>query len=248
MMISEFALFVFTTLGGLGAGLYIAATITSVEGKKKNLAVSIIPLVCLAIGGVALILHLGHPERMLNVLRNPAAGITQEGIVTGLFGFMLLIDLICTWRKGETPRAVRIVGSVFGVVLCFIMGNAYFAYESVPVWHTVGTFLLFLLAALAAGASLLPFVDKEAEKNKVFTVYSIIMDALSVLTFIVECVLFDANGLGFSPFVVSTVLALVAVMCLFFKRGQDIAWRRWATCIAIVVAMVIARYTFYAVI
>ena len=70
-MITEFALFVFTTLGGLAAGLYILAALFPVEGKRNNLIITIVPLVMLAIGGVALLGHLGHPERMFNAFANP---------------------------------------------------------------------------------------------------------------------------------------------------------------------------------
>ena len=48
-MISEFPLFVFTTLGGLGAGLYAAGVVFPVEGKRNNLLMSVVPLVLLGI-------------------------------------------------------------------------------------------------------------------------------------------------------------------------------------------------------
>ena len=112
-MITEFALFIFTMIGGLACGLYIIAALFPVEGKRNNLLVSIVPLVLLAIGGIALLMHLGHPERMFNAFANPEAGITQEGICTTLFGIVLVIDLALTWFKEGAPRALRIVGAIF---------------------------------------------------------------------------------------------------------------------------------------
>ena len=107
-MISEFSLFVFTTLGGLGAGLYAAAALSPVQGKRANLLVPIITLVCLGIGGVALLLHLGHPERLFNAFANPGSGITQETIVSMVFGALVVVDLALTFFKGASPRALRV--------------------------------------------------------------------------------------------------------------------------------------------
>ena len=43
-MISEFSLFVFTTLGGLGAGLYAASAEFPVKSKRSNVAVPLVAL------------------------------------------------------------------------------------------------------------------------------------------------------------------------------------------------------------
>lgn len=44
-MISEFALLIFATLGGVAVGLYVAATLIPVKEKKKmNLLITAIPL------------------------------------------------------------------------------------------------------------------------------------------------------------------------------------------------------------
>ena len=73
-MISELPLFLFTLLGGTAAGIYAFSAIfpKALQGKK-NLIGPTIALVLLAVGGVALLFHLGRPERMLKALQEKAA-------------------------------------------------------------------------------------------------------------------------------------------------------------------------------
>lgn len=245
-MISEFALFVFTTLGGLAVGLYVAATLIPVKGKE-NLLITAIPLVLLAISGVALLLHLGHPERMFNAFRNLGAGIAQEGVCVALFGLVLLADFILTWKKDGAPRWLRILGSVFGLLLCLAMGHLYYAYESMPVWHQPETIWLFVFGGLAAGATLLPLVDAPVLWNRRFTVYYAIMAVVTILTLIAEGMLFANSGISAAPYAVTTCLAVLSVAALFVRPDKDVPWRRWVVFALMVVAIVAARYAFYAI-
>ena len=81
-MISEFSLFLFTTLGGLAAGAYVAAAIfPDVDRKPKR--PWLFPLVCLALLGVGLLGvlgHLGRPERFLLAMSNPSSMIAEEAL------------------------------------------------------------------------------------------------------------------------------------------------------------------------
>ena len=86
-MISEFPLFLFTTLAGLAAGAYAVSAVFPV-GKDPKKA-WLFPLVCgilLAVGLVGLPLHLGRPERMLIALTQPGAMIAQEAYWSMAFG------------------------------------------------------------------------------------------------------------------------------------------------------------------
>ena len=79
-MISEFPLFLFTTLAGLAAGAYAVSAVFPV-GKDPKKA-WLFPLVCgilLAVGLVGLPLHLGRPE-------------------------MCIRDRACTMRSRRTAR------------------------------------------------------------------------------------------------------------------------------------------------
>ncbi len=244
-MITEFALFVFTTLGGLAAGFYIAAAFFPLEGKGKNLLLSALPLVLLGIGGVALLMHLGRPERMLNAFANLQAGITQEGITTGLFGIALVADLLMTWRKGQAPRALRYVGALFAFLLIVVMGFTYFNYESMPMWHAIPTVPLFAVGDLALGMLFVGALDG-AKREKTFWVVAAALTALAAVAFAGAGAVFSANGLSIVPFIVAAVAAVAVAACSLMKGVQASASLRWALFAALLVAVVIARYAFYA--
>ena len=103
-MISEFPLFIFTTLGGIAAGAYVARAIEPLKvGRTASWAFPLFALALLAVSGFALLGHLGQPLRVLNAFSNPAAGITQEGIVTVLFGVAVVADFALCLKRGDSP-------------------------------------------------------------------------------------------------------------------------------------------------
>ena len=244
-MITEFALFIFTTIGGLAAGFYIVAAFFPLEGKRNNLLLSIIPLVCLAIGGVALLSHLGHPERMFNAFANPSAGITQEGICTSLFGIVLVIDFLLVWRKGEAPRALRFVGALFAFLLIMAMGMLYYNYESMPMWHALPTVPLFVAGDLALGALLVGALDGEAPRKALWYTAAVFA-AITAMAMAGDAAVFPASGLDATPFLVAAVMAAGVAIYLFARWRTATPQIRWAVFAVLLVAIAIARYAFYA--
>lgn len=245
-MIAEFALFVFTTLGGLAAGLYILAALFPVEGKRNNLLVSIVPLVLLAIGGIALLGHLGHPERMFNAFANPEAGITQEGVTTTLFGIVLVIDLVLTWFKDGAPRGLRIVGAVFAALLMLAMGSLYYNYQSMPMWHALPTVPLFVVGDLAIGGLFIAAIDEAAASKKTLVTVNAVLAALLAVTLVGNAAVFQGCGLSPLPFAIAAVIAAAVAAGLFAKGENAASSVRWGLFAALFVAIVIARYAFYA--
>ena len=246
-MITEFSLFVFTALGGVGAGLYVAAAAFPPEGRNKNLLVDIVPLVCLAIGGIALLLHLGHPERMLNAFANPQAGITQEAFASMAFGAVLVIDLALTFFKGATPRWLRVLGAVFAVVLCAVMGMTYFNYVSQAAWHAASTVPFFLIVDLAVGFPLLGALDNNAAAKKPFMWACMALLVVAALVYAAEAPLFSSFP-GIMPFVLAAVLAIAAAAGSFVAMRRESASLLWVVFALAFVAMVVARYAFYSII
>lgn len=245
-MITEFALFIFTTIGGLACGLYIIAALFPVEGKRNNLLVSIVPLVLLAIGGVALLMHLGHPERMFNAFANPEAGITQEGICTTLFGIVLVIDLALTWFKDGAPRALRIVGAIFAALLICAMGFLYYNYQSMPMWHALPTVPLFVVGDLALGALFIAALDQTAGQNKTLVTTAAVLGALLAITIIGNAVVFQGCGLSPVPFAIAALVAAAVAVYLMTSWEKAGSGMRWALFVALLIAVAVARYAFYA--
>jgi anaerobic dimethyl sulfoxide reductase subunit C (anchor subunit) len=245
-MIAEFALFVFTTLGGLAAGLYIMAVLFPLEGKRNNLLLSVVPLVLLGIGGVALLMHLGHPERMFNAFANPEAGITQEGITTTLFGIVLVVDLALTWFKDGAPRALRIVGAVFAALLICAMGLLYYNYQSMPMWHALPTVPLFVVGDLARGGLLVAALDEAAAQKKALATANAVLAVLLAATLVGNAVVFQGCELSPIPFAIAAVVAAAVAVYLFTNGQKAAANLRWVLFAALFVGIIIARYAFYA--
>ena len=155
-MISEFPLFLFTTLGGLAAGAYVAAAIfPDVDRKPKR--PWLFPLACLALLGVGLLGvlgHLGRPERFLLAMSNPSSMIAEEAYWSIAFGVLMLVDFVLLLRRGASPRAVRVVAAVAAGALMCIMGWAYFTSYGNPAWAAWQTLPLFVLGDLAMGSAL----------------------------------------------------------------------------------------------
>ena len=245
-MITEFALFVFTALGGLAAGLYIIAALFPVEGKRNSLAITIVPLVCLAIGGIALLGHLGHPERMFNAFANPQAGITQEGFTTMLFGVVLVIDLALTWFKDGAPRALRYVGAIFAALLMLAMSFTYYNYVSMPMWHAIPTFPLFIVGDLAIGGLFIAALDENTAGNKTLTTVNGVLAGLLAVSLVGSAVVFQGCGLSPIPFAVGAIVAAAVAVYVFTSWSKATGTLRWGLFVVLFVGLIIARYAFYA--
>lgn len=245
-MITEFALYVFTTLGGVAAGLYVAAAVFPMRGKKANLAVTVIPLALLAVGGCALLLHLGHPERMFNAFRNPQAGITMEGFAAMAFGGVLAIDFLLSWFKGSAPRALRIVGAICALALCFVMGLTYYNYQSMPEWHQPVTLCFFLLVDMAAGFALAAALNREPERPRAMMTTVAALAVVALVVIAGEGATFAGYGFGILPFACGAVLSGIAATLagLVQKKGDPRLYGAAFACLF--VGMAIARYAFYA--
>lgn len=228
--------------------MYAASAVFPVKSRRDNLVTSIVPLALLAIGGVALLMHLGHPERMLNAFANPSAGIALEGYATFAFGIILVIDLVLSIAKGAAPRALRIVGAIIAVVLCVVMGIAYFKYESVLAWHALTTIPLFVFGSLAAGTLLFGALSTDARTSKGYIPAGATLAAVAAVAFAFEGA--ELAGLGFSllPFACAVVLAAIAAACVVYAGRKDAAWMHWMAFALMLIAVVVARYAFYSVI
>lgn len=248
-MISEFPLFVFTTFAGLAAGTYVMAAAFPKEGdQKRPWLFPLAMLVLLGIGLLGTLAHLHHPERFLNALWNPMAGITQEAYLSMLFGLVLVIDLVWTAVKGAAPRALRIVGAVFGFLLTCVMGYAYSTTLGVAAWSAPATIPLFVIGDLAMGAALWAVLKQNAYGQKAYLYATVVVEALLACTLAVVAVHFAGLGLGMVAFIVAIALAPVAHIALaFMGQSGDKAWAAAVACACVIVGVAVARYAFYAV-
>lgn len=249
-MIAEFPLFVFTLLGGAAAGAYAFSAVFPCkrDESRKSVAFPATCLVLLTVSGLCLLTHLGHPERMFNAFSNFSAGIAQEGVAMIALGIVSLVDVIFAAVKGESPRWLRVVGGVFGVLLLVAMGNAYCQLFNVEVAATLAVAPFFLMGGIFLGAALYGlFMDAPYAKGA-FLWASVAVAAVLAVTLAAMGAHFAAIGLSPVPFVVGIIVAPVAsavVMAANVKTGK--AWTPVAVCALAFVGMAVARYAFYVV-
>ena len=249
-MISEFPLFVFTTLAGLAAGAYIANAIfvgTDKDAKRPWL----FPLVCIVLLGAGLLGclgHLGRPLMFLNALSNPSSMISQEAYWSIAFGVVLLIDVILCFAKSSSPRVLRIVGAVAAAGLIVVMGNAYFTGYGVVAWTSWATWPLYLVGDLAMGTALLGVFHRELVAKPAFGWTAVVLDVLFVVTTVVAAATFSGLGSGFALFVVAAVVSVVGAVAAFLglKGKLPVGAAAGVACVAMIAAVACARYCFYA--
>ena len=246
-MISEFPLFVYTLLAGIAAGGYVARAIVPLKADRKMpWLFALVCLIMLAVGGVALLGHLGQPLRVFNAFSNPGAGITQEGITTVLFGIAVLADFIACIAKKDLPRWLVIVAAALGVCMTLTMGLAYNALIGTPAWANPATVPFFVVADLAMGADFYLAFNPAALEEKTLSVYTIAACALAAVCVIAVGAHFAGLGYSVAPFAVGTVLLAVACALAAVARKGGKAWAAWAILACTVVGVAVARYAFYA--
>lgn len=250
-MISEFPLFLYTTLAGIVAGAYVVNAFSPLAAdRKRPWLFSLICLAMLAIGGVGLFFHLGHPERILNAFRNPGAGITQEGFTTILFGICVFADFVLALAKRPVPRWFQVLAAVLGVAMTVTMGLAYYAFIGTPAWNGPATVPFFIVGDLAMGAGFFLLFKSEAVGERGFLAYDVAVEALTAVVLVAVAAQFAGAGYSPVPFVVALVVApvlVIAVNALARKGAAAGKAPGYAAlvCVLAVAGIVIARYAFY---
>ena len=246
-MISEFPLFLFTLLGGAAAGAYVFAGLFPRNEARKPWLFPLIALVLLGASGIALLTHLGRPERVFGAFANPGAGITLEGYTMIFFGLMALVDLVVCARAGKPNRAVAIVAAIAGLLLLCAMGYAYGQFIGTPLWNTPATYPFFIVGGLALGSALVaPFV-KDGYANTAMFACALIAMLLAAVSCIAVGAHFAANGASFAPFAAGAVACALAAGAAAYARFKKASWATWTALALIVVGMAIARYAFYCI-
>ena len=247
-MISEFPLFVFTLLGGMGAGAYVAAAFLPAREGRARVVLPVLILALLAVSGVALLTHLGRPELVLNAFRNPTSGITLEGFATVLFGIFVVVDLVLAATGKPAYKVVSVAAAVTGALLLAAMGYAYASFEGVAVWGAWQTYLLFAFGGIACGSALLALLSKDGFAGGAVAVFVAAAAVLAAVAAALVGMVFAANGYSVVPFAVGAVVLAGAAAVAMVGRGcgKGVAFPAIAFALMFV-GVAVARYFFYAV-
>lgn len=247
-MISEFPLFVFTTLGGLSAGLVMAmALFPPAEKQQRSWLAPLVALVLLGVGMLGVLMHLKRPELFLLALRNPAAGIAQEAYCGIVLGLLLLVLLIVCWRKGTAPKALTWVCAVVSLVLAFIMGFAYLVNVGTPAWANWTTVPLFVVGDIAMGLALWAILSKGVLEKRSFVLATIVVLALLIISLLLAGLHFGSVGndamLMYAGLIVAGVGGIAVTAA---AQKAPATWQATALFLCVFVGVCLSRWCFYA--
>lgn len=247
-MISEFPLFLFTTLAGASAGACAVRTAFPLtKDRKRPWLFTLVCIVLLGFGLLGVLFHLARPTMFLNALVNPGAGIAQEAYCSILFGLLLLVDIICDLkRKGGSPRALQVACGIVGLVLTFIMGMSYVGNFGVPAWTTWLTVAQFVVGDLALGAALYLAFEKGALSNMPFRITFTVVAAVFAVVLIFEGMHFNSLGIDSILFWVSEAFVLAAIICAAIAQRKDAPVTLYVVVLACaLIGVCISRWGFY---
>lgn len=156
-MAVQWPLLIFSVLLGIASGCFVFIAIGELTGRFKSVRFqgAVIALVCLAIGGIASVFHLGHPERATHLLGNMASGLTKEIFVVGIMGILAIIYVVIS-RK-DYPGASKVTGvlaGIAGIALPLVAGASYLM-SARPAWDSVTLPLMYLGGGLGMGTLLM---------------------------------------------------------------------------------------------
>ncbi len=246
-MITEFPLLVFTVLTGIAAGAYVGAALFPKKGEDARAWVfPLVALILVAVGGLSAMAHLGRPAMVLNVLNNPSASLTMEGMSAGVLAIVAIIDLVLAKRAGSANRGVRIAGAIVGIVCMCIVTSAYLTSYGNAAWVAAPTWPLFVLGDLAAGLGL--WMVFRGEPDNSLAAVTAAVNVLFAVVLAWQAITFSGLGAaGVACIAAGAVIAVIAAIAAFMARSGKMAPRTAALLVAVIaiVALIVSRYGFY---
>lgn len=153
----QWPLLVFSVLLGITSGSFVFLGIGEIKGKFAEIRFTgaLIGLLCLAVGGIASVFHMGHPERATHLLGNLGSGLSMELFTVAIMGIVSIIYLVLAKKDYPGARkAFGIIAAILGLVLPIVAGMSY-VIAARPAWNSFTLPLMYLGAGLAMGMLLM---------------------------------------------------------------------------------------------
>ena len=154
----QWPLILFTTFVAWSAGLFGAqgAAALAGEGRRAQMPALIGSAALLAVGGIAVLFHLEHFERIFNGFGNPTSGITQELVCVVVVGALMVVAFVVLRRAAggdgapALPKWLAALMIAAAALLVLVTGHSYMM-AARPAWDSPLGPLTLLGAACAAG-------------------------------------------------------------------------------------------------
>lgn len=210
---SELPLLLFTVLTGLSAGGFVMATVFGLVAKEKSRTwiFSFACLVLLGAGLICVLFHLGHPERFLNGLANPRAGIAQEAYFSIALGILLFIDVRLLKLRKSKGWVIPVLASVAAIGLMVVTSWAYFTSYGITPWPSIATIAQFIFGNLALGAVFALAYNVPLRVCKCIAIATA-FSVLFALAIIAELIVFAAAHVQFAAFAVALLLVIALMV------------------------------------
>lgn len=211
-MEAEWPLILFTFFLCLCGGVLGSQGLLTLVGKgKKMQKVSlIVALVALVVGGISVLTHLQHWERIFNAFTALLAGNGYgiSGITLELWGCVIIFCVGALYflfmyrsEEGVAPKWSCVLAIVAGIALPVVTGESY-VMEAVPSWNTPLLLLYYLTNTVFMGAlaSLIIAIRLKDDEAKEFLTKVILIGGIAELVVVViyAIYIFSTGGV-YSP-------------------------------------------------
>lgn len=242
----QWPLAVFTLLTGLAGWTFFFVGLNEFTKKSKQdgFVVGIASIVLLAIGSLASVLHLSHPDRIMNALSHPTSGIFTEFVLVMLLGVSILASVVCLKRgwKGAV-KAFAVLGMVFGVLISFMAGYSYIM-AGREAWDTVLLPTAYLGTAIPMGAALYWALATRGGEPAPFAAVCTAVGGgaalLATLAYALATGVFAGEGLAYACLCLCCSGA-IPLVCGLMGRGGSKPALAWAALVAALVGGLVFR-------
>lgn len=139
----------FTSLSGLGFGLFVWLGLGAVPGELR-FGATVLAFLLSAVGLMASTFHLGHPERAWRALSQwKSSWLSREGILA-----IATLGLVPVWWFLDYTRIVGLTIAGLALLTVYTTSMIYAQMRSVRQWNSYLTSIVFVLMALTGGGLL----------------------------------------------------------------------------------------------
>jgi len=248
----QWPLVVFTLFTGVAGWLFFFTGLNEFTKKseKDGFIPGIVSIVLLALGALASILHLSHPDRILGALGHPTSGIFTEFVLVMLLGVFILVYLVCLKRDVHSGiKVFAVLGMVFGVLISFMAGYSYLMPGRLA-WDTILLPLGYLGTAIPVGAGLYWALSCKDEKSGSFAALSSAVGGAVALVTVGAYGAFTGGFAGVGlPLLSLTLLcsAVLPLVCGILGKNKPTTALAWIAVIAAVLGALFYRIMMWVV-